>query len=278
MNGSFLQTGSPNAISFATLNDPTPHPSEDFGTSSAGIGDVAGAEAGLDNRGEILVGAYGPHNPGTNGNVVNDVHIFSALTEQALQSIDPPDPQPGAGFGTALAPLGDLNGDGFLDFAVGAGLYDVGVNANQGRIYIFRSDNSPAPTQPAASTQGTQGAAASVTVVNGRTVDLAASADSVRRGRRVRLSVVVEAFAGGTSCTANQVVALQGRAPHTAGYRTFAFKRTSSRGRLSTLTKPTTTRLYRARVSQTATCGGAVSGAQRVTVTRRRSARSARRG
>jgi len=278
MNGSFLQTGSPNAISFATLNDPTPHPSEDFGTSSAGIGDVAGAEAGLDNRGEVLVGAYGPHNPGTNGNVVNDVHIFSALTEQALQSIDPPDPQPGAGFGTALAPLGDLNGDGFLDVAVGAGLYDVGGNANQGRIYIFRSDDSPAPTQPAASTQGTQGAAASVTVVNGRTVDLAASADSVRRGRRVRLSVVVEAFAGGTSCTANQVVALQRRAPHTAGYRTFAFRRTSSRGRLSTLTKPTTTRLYRARVSQTATCGGAVSGAQRVTVTRRRSARSARRG
>ncbi len=140
MNGAFKQGGSPNSISFATLNDPTPHPSEDFGTSSAGIGDVAG-----DTRNEILVGAYGPHNPGTFRDMVNDVHIFSALSEQALMSIRAPDGQPGAGFGNALAPMGDLNGDGALDIAVGAGLYDGAVGADQGRIYIFRSDLA-APT------------------------------------------------------------------------------------------------------------------------------------
>src|SRR5262245_26701579 len=59
MNGAFKQGGSPNSISFSTMVDPTPHPSEDFGTSSAGIGDVFG-----DSRNELLIGAYGPHHPG----------------------------------------------------------------------------------------------------------------------------------------------------------------------------------------------------------------------
>ena len=42
LNGSFKQSGSPNSIVQSTLNDPTPHASEDFGTSSAGIGNVSG--------------------------------------------------------------------------------------------------------------------------------------------------------------------------------------------------------------------------------------------
>src|SRR5204862_6238499 len=57
MNGAFKQSGSPNSISFGTFVDPTPHPSEDFGTSSAGVGNVAGSESGLDSANEILIGA-----------------------------------------------------------------------------------------------------------------------------------------------------------------------------------------------------------------------------
>ena len=70
LNGNFRQPGSPNSISFATATDPTPHPSEDFGTSSAGIGNVFG-----DPRNEVMIGAYGPHNPGTAADTINDVHI-----------------------------------------------------------------------------------------------------------------------------------------------------------------------------------------------------------
>ena len=109
MNGAFKQGGSPNSISFSTMVDPTPHPSEDFGTSSAGIGDVFG-----DSRNELLIGAYGPHNPGTATDTINDVHIFDPIHEVSLLDIQAPDQQPGLGFGTSLAPLGDLNGDGFL--------------------------------------------------------------------------------------------------------------------------------------------------------------------
>jgi hypothetical protein len=150
MNGNFKQSGSPNSISFASYSDPTPHPSEDFGTSSAGVGNVYDDPFCLSCN-EMLIGAYGPHNPGTNPSTINDVHIFDTITETSLQDIPAPDQQPGLGFGTALAPLGDLNGDGFLDFAVGAGLYDLttpgGPLADAGRIYIFSSDNVPPDTQ-----------------------------------------------------------------------------------------------------------------------------------
>ncbi len=134
MNGQFKQGGSPNSISFATFRDPTPQPSGDFGTSSAGIGNVAG-----DSRNEILIGSYGPHNPGTHTGVIGDAWIFSALTERPLQGFRDPDRQAGDGFGTTLQPLGDVNGDHLLDFAVGAGLWDGPAGADQGRIFVFRS-------------------------------------------------------------------------------------------------------------------------------------------
>lgn len=137
MNGNFRLGGSPNSIQFAQLDDPTPHSTGNFGTSSAGIGDVAG-----DPRNEILVGAYGPHNPGTNEDVLNDVHIMTPLDEEPLLSLGDPDGQGGSGFGTAVQPMGDLNDDGFVDIAVGAGLYDGRKGADQGRVYLFRSDDS----------------------------------------------------------------------------------------------------------------------------------------
>jgi hypothetical protein len=134
LNGQFKQGGSPNSISFATFRDPTPYPSGDFGTSSAGIGNVAG-----DSRNEILIGAYGPHNPGTHTGVIGDAWIFSALTEHPLQGLADPDKQADDGFGTALQPIGDVNGDHLLDFAIGAGLWDGPAGADQGRIFILRS-------------------------------------------------------------------------------------------------------------------------------------------
>ena len=249
MNGAFKQGGSPNSISFATLVDPTPEASEDFGTSSAGIGNVAG-----DGRNELLIGDYGPHNPGTNQLPHNDVFIFSALDEKPLQRIEDPDNQPGSGFGTALAPLGDLNGDGFLDFAVGAGLFDGPAGADQGRIYIFKSDNSAAP--PTNTTP----------VLSGRTLELVAAPATVKRGGRVKLIGQLDAFANAAGCQAGQQVSLQKHGASSARFATFATVTTSAGGAFSARVRVTATTFFRALVPQTEACLGAASPRERVGV------------
>jgi hypothetical protein len=248
MNGAFKQSGSPNAISFATLNDPTPHPSEDFGTSSAGIGNVEGGPAN-----EILVGAYGPHNPGTNQDVINDVHVFDVAHEQSLQDIPAPDQQPGLGFGTALAPMGDLNGDGFQDFAVGAGLYDLTTSsgscsagcADAGRIYILRSNNQAL-----------------------RSLTLKASKHKVRKGRHVRLSGDITATGNLDQCVANQTVHLD-RKRH-RDYHQFDTAKSNSMGHYSDSLKIKRTYTFRARLRSTAACQAAKSAPVKVKVKRRR--------
>ena len=146
MNGNF-KAGA-NGINFAQLNDPTPGSGGNFGVSSAGVGNLVSDAEGAP-RNELLIGAFGPHNPGTNADIINDIHVFNAVSERLLQSIPDPDQQKGSSFGTALAPIGDVNDDGFLDFTVSADLWDANdtTGRNQGRAYILRSDNSPGPAQ-----------------------------------------------------------------------------------------------------------------------------------
>ena len=286
----FIVSGDPsNQGSFrefpTRFSDPTPQGGEQFGLSAAGIGDVAGAEThpALDPRGEILIGAMGPHNPAPNANVINDLHIFSPITGDELQRIVAPDQQGGASFGSALAPLGDVNGDGFADFAAGAGFYDFTTSGapcastctNAGRVYLLRSNNTPPPPPPPpppgpAGPQGPAGPAATPAVLAGRTLELAAGSDSVRRGRAVTLRGEVEAFANAAACERNVSVALQRRTRRSTQYRTFARVRTSSRGTFSRRIRPTSTYVYRARVSQTSQCLGASSNRETIVVTRRR--------
>ena len=132
MNGDFKVF--PDNVSFSQLDDPTPQPGGNFGTSAAGVGDVAG-----DPRNEILIGSVGPRFPGIDQSILNDVHFFSPFNERVLLSIPDPDRQGGSAFGSGVTPLGDLNDDGFLDFAVGAGRFDGSTGTDEGRLYIFRS-------------------------------------------------------------------------------------------------------------------------------------------
>jgi hypothetical protein len=265
--------GGANHYSFATLEDPTPSHIGNFSTSSAGLGDVEG-----DPRNELMVGAYGPHAPQVVDDVISDVHIFSALGERVLQTIPDPDQDPGGGFGRALAPLGDLNDDGFLDFAVGAGGYDGGGSvscspcnpttpgAPQGRVYILRSDNSPAP--PAGG--GSGGGPSAAAPLAGRSLELAASRARIRRRRRVTLRGALEAFSNSRACVPGQRVAIQRRRPGSARYRTFAQRTTNANGGFRVRTRPRRTYFYRARVGQTEECHGAVSNREKVGVRRRR--------
>ncbi|MDQ6750352.1 MAG: integrin alpha [Actinomycetota bacterium] len=260
--------------------DPTPQTGEQFGLAAAGIGDVAGAETdpALDARGEIMIGAIGPHNPGTNQQVVNDVHIFSPLTEKELQRIPAPDAQGGEAFGVSLAPLGDVNGDGFQDYAVGAGFFDVKTSGgpcpssclNAGRVYILRSDNSPAPVPPTPSGPGVgpQGPAGPTTVVTlaGRDLELVAKSGRVRRGRSATLRGAVEAFSNQATCETGQTVLLQRRPPSAVRYTTIARLKTDRNGNFARTFKPTSSGVYRARVSQSSQCLGATSNRASITV------------
>ncbi len=272
MNGNF-KAGA-NGTNFAQVNDPTPQSGGNFGVSSAGIGNLVSDEAGAP-RNELLVGAFGPHNPGTNPDIINDITIFNPVTERALQTITDPDQQPGSSFGTALAPMGDLNGDGFLDYAVGADLWDSNqtTGRSQGRVYLLRSDNSPAPPAPPAGdgagapgAPGAPGQPAAGAAVAGRAIELAANRTVVARGSSVRLSGAVEAFANQAACEGGQDIDVQARDTGATRYRTIARTRTDGQGNFTATIRPARTTSYRARVVQTPACLGAVSDAQVVAV------------
>ena len=260
LDGQFKQSGSPNTISFASFQAPQPQASMDFGTSSAGVGNIADVESGLDSRNELLIGAYGPHNPGTNPYLMSSVSFFSALTENPLQTIADPDAQPGSGFGQGLAPLGDINGDGFLDFAVGSGYYTGTAGAKQGRIYIFLSDNSPGPTPPSTTP----------TVLAGRTLEILLSKSTVLRGRKFRLSGLLEAFVNPTACEAAQTVKIQRRGLHSLDYTTVKTATTSVSGKFSVQLKAMRASVYRAWTGQTTQCLGAVSPGGKLTIRHKR--------
>jgi hypothetical protein len=263
---------------FSVLDDPTPFKFGNFGTSSAGLGNVAG-----DSRKEILVGAYAPQgsNPGSES-LINDVHIFSPLNDQVLQTVFDPDHQPGSGFGRGLAPLGDLNDDGLLDFALGAGGYDSSSpNAvDRGRVYLFMSDDSPLPTTPPPAkpptTSGTGPTPTTTTqTLAGRALELEANKTRIFSGTRILLRGAVEAFTRKARCEQNQVVEIQRRRRGTIRYATVGRVRTDSVGNFALRLRPKTTYFYRARVAQTAFCIGAVSPREQVVV--RKKGRSASR-
>ncbi|MFP5376424.1 MAG: integrin alpha [Acidimicrobiia bacterium] len=147
LNGDYRASAS--GTTLGRLDDPTPHRGENFGAPFSGLGDVAG-----DPRNEILVGNAGPWQTGDQDNqFLADVHVFSPATEQVVRSFPDPDQRLNSGFGQGVAQLGDLNGDGFIDFAVSAGFH-TDTTLREGRLYIFRSVAPAPPPPPDAPAQG----------------------------------------------------------------------------------------------------------------------------
>jgi hypothetical protein len=274
-----------NFINFATIDDPTPNTFGRFANPTEGVGDLVG---GTQVGNEVLAGQFSAVQTAGKADTSFDVSFMNPANNVALQTISDPDAQPESGFGSRVMPLGDLNGDGFLDFAVSSVRWDSPASGatpsvlDAGRVYIFRSDPNavvappaPLPAGPAGATGApgaagapgaTAGGGGAIVALAGRTVDLGASRASLKRGGTVRLRGAVEAFANASACEPGQSVQLQRRASIAARYVTFKTVKTDSKGSFQSAFAPTSTQFYRARVLQTAVCSGAQSSRERVQV------------
>ena len=106
-------------------------------------------------------------------------------------------------------------------------------------------------------------------MLSGRDVELVASRDSVRRRGLLRLRGVIEALANESGCEPAQQVLIQRRRLGSLRYRTLKRLRSGRTGTFAMRTRPTRTYVYRARVSRTSQCLGAISNRERVNVVRR---------
>jgi hypothetical protein len=106
------------------------------------VGDVDG-----DGIPDVAVGAPGQNRAGQDDQ--GRAFVFSGATGARLQTLDDPVPQAQAHFGSALAGVGDVDGDGVPDLAVGAPVQDVYDRQDQkrvveqGRAFVFSLGATP---------------------------------------------------------------------------------------------------------------------------------------
>jgi len=128
------------AISLAANRIWDGQPGDQFGHAVARIGDVNG-----DGRDDFAVGApYADAGGADNGRV--DV-FFGGPSISDTPDVTLDGPASGANFGWSVAALGDFDGDGRDDFAVGAPLADT-AGLEAGAVYIYLGRSSGPATTP----------------------------------------------------------------------------------------------------------------------------------
>ncbi len=123
-------------INDSTANGPELGNTHNFGISIANIGDLDG-----DGVNDLAVGAHGDDDGGTNRGAI---HILFMNTDGSVDSTEVINDSTANGpelsnhdkFGMSIANIGDLDGDGVNDLAVGADGDDTGGN-NRGTVYIL---------------------------------------------------------------------------------------------------------------------------------------------
>ena len=111
-----------------------------LGYAVAGLGDLNN-----DGYDDILVGAPNADGIGTNSGQVY-LYLGTSTGPATTATWTGDGEAAGDGFGQSIAALGDLNGDGYADFAVGAPDYDVSTSGAEGAVYIYLGNSSGSPT------------------------------------------------------------------------------------------------------------------------------------
>lgn len=133
----YVANGATGAIRLQ-LHSPEPQSGGRFGRSVAVLDDVNG-----DGSPDIAIGAPIESPPGAPGG--GRVHLFDGISGALIRTIVSPEPRSSGEFGTDIAALPDVDGDGRGDLAVGA----PGDGFGNGRVYII-SGATGQPTLPAA--------------------------------------------------------------------------------------------------------------------------------
>jgi hypothetical protein len=116
----------------------SPQAGAGFGAVLAGVGDVNG-----DGVPDLAVGDPLQDLEGDCCGGAGLVFLFSGATGRHLHTVRAPRPQPAANFGAALAGVGDVNGDGMPDLAVGAPFQYVRGLENRGQVFVFSVSTAP---------------------------------------------------------------------------------------------------------------------------------------
>ena len=124
-------------INSSTTNGPTIFGSDFFGTSVANIGDLDG-----NGISDLLVGSNSASGGGNVRGVANIIFLnmggsISSTVEINSSTDNGPIISDGDQFGGSVTSIGDLDGDGVQDLAVGAGGNDDSGDDNKGAIHIM---------------------------------------------------------------------------------------------------------------------------------------------
>jgi hypothetical protein len=125
------------------LRDPEGQPEAFFGASVAGVGDVDG-----DGYADWAVGAYKQDATAPDEGLAFLYRGGSGeLSDVPAARLAGPSPSPESYFGYAVAAAGDLDADGFDDFAVGAPRVDAGA-PDEGNAYVYHGAPGTPATAP----------------------------------------------------------------------------------------------------------------------------------
>ena len=102
-----------------------------------------------DGYADLVVGATGEDVAGAEdaGRAYLYTGSTAGLSTTATATLTSPNPEMDGVFGGAIAPLGDVNGDGFADLAISAQLEDT-TETNAGRAYIYYGSSTGLPMDP----------------------------------------------------------------------------------------------------------------------------------